>query len=265
MRSVISWITVAIPLGLVSCALPTGTQRSTGSGNLDQQFWRSIKKADVIYVGETHDDPADHQFQLEIIGGLLTRKTKFAIGWEMFDQTQQGALNARAAQATSLEELLAETDFQRHWGIYSPVYRQILQMSGSAKIPNLALNAAPELPRKVARGEPLTDKEKGMMPSGFVSSEQGYQNFVAMMGGHPGTPENALRPFFAAQNVWDQTMASQILRFKARNPKLLLVVLTGRGHVSGGFGIPFYVHQKAAGLKQIVLLREEINPWAVRR
>ena len=60
-------------------------------------------------------------------------------------------------------------------------------------------------------------------------------------------------------------MASQILRFKARNPKLLLVVLTGRGHVSGGFGIPFYVHQKAARLKQVILLREALNPWANRR
>ncbi len=265
MRSVITWTTIAIPLCLVSCALQSGTERPTVSGNLDQATWQSIEKADVLYVGETHDDPADHQYELEIIRGLLTTKTKFAIGWEMFDQTQQEVLDAWASQAISLEELLTKVNFQRHWGIYSPVYKQILEMAGAAKVPILALNAAPELARKVARREALTEKEKGMMPSGFVSTEQGYKNFVAMMGGHPGMPETDLRLFFAAQNVWDQTMASQILRYKKRNPKVLLVVLTGRGHVSGGYGIPFYVHQKAAHLKQVILLRGAPNPLANRR
>ena len=61
------------------------------------------------------------------------------------------------------------------------------------------------------------------------------------------------RRFFAAQNAWDQTMASRILEFKRQNPKIRLVVLTGRGHVSGGYGIPFYVRQKA-NLPQLILL-----------
>ncbi len=205
----------------------------------------------MIYVGETHDDLADHQWELDLVRGLLKRKVKFAIGWEMFDTSQQAAMDAWASHAISLAGMLAETDFQKHWGIYSPAYEQILRMAGKAGVPNLALNAPPELPHKVARGEPLTVKEKALIPIGFTASEAGYRNFVAMMGGHPGINEVDLRHFFAAQNIWDQTMASRILEFKARNPKILLVVLTGRGHVSGGLGIPFYVRQKAA-LKQII-------------
>ena len=206
----------------------------------------------MIYVGETHDDPADHRYELELIRGLLKRKMKFAIGWEMFDETQQGAIDAWASHAISLEEMLAKTDFQKHWGIYSPVYEQILQIAGNANVPNLALNAPPELVRKIARGEPLTAEERAMVPTGFVATEQGYRNFVAMMGDHPGMNETDQRRFFDAQNVWDQTMASRILEFKNRNPKIQLVVLTGRGHVSGGYGIPFYVRQKA-DLQQIIL------------
>ena len=33
-------------------------------------------------------------------------------------------------------------------------------------------------------------------------------------------------------------MASRILEFKRRNPKVKLVVLTGRDHVLGGYGFP---------------------------
>jgi uncharacterized iron-regulated protein len=48
-------------------------------------------------------------------------------------------------------------------------------------------------------------------------------------------------------------MASRILDFERRNPEVQLLVLTGRGHVSGGYGIPFYVRQKAH-LKQLIIL-----------
>jgi uncharacterized iron-regulated protein len=237
---------------LASCALQPGTER--GGPNLDERFWESVEQADVIYVGETHDDSADHQQELDLVRGLLKRRVKFAIGWEMFDTTQQAAVDAWASHAIPLAKMLTETDFQKHWGIYSPAYRQILRMAGKAGVPNLALNAPPELPHKVARGDPLTAEERAMRPVGFTATEAGYRNFVGMMGGHPGMNEADLRRFFAAQNIWDQTMASKILEFKASNPKILLVVLTGRGHVSNGFGIPFYVRQKAA-LKQIIWQR----------
>jgi uncharacterized iron-regulated protein len=77
-----------------------------------------------------------------------------------------------------------------------------------------------------------------------------------MMGDHPGLNEMDQRLFFAAQNAWDQTMASRILDFERRNPEVQLLVLTGRGHVSGGYGIPFYVRQKAH-LKQLIILPRE--------
>jgi uncharacterized iron-regulated protein len=247
------WIALGVWLCLGSCALRSGTERIEEPANPDKQFWRAVERADVIYVGETHDDPTHHQYELELVRRLLKRKMNFAIGWEMFDRSQQGAIDSWASHAISLEEMLAKTDFQKHWGIYSPVYQQILQIAGNANVPNLALNAPPELARKIARGEPLTTQQRAMVPTGFVSTEQAYKNFVAMMGDHPGMNEQDRRRFFAAQNAWDQTMADRIVEFKCRNPKVRLVVFTGRGHLSGGYGIPFYVRQKA-DLKQIILL-----------
>jgi uncharacterized iron-regulated protein len=230
----------------------SGTER--GGPSLDQGPWDTVEQADVIYVGETHDDAADHQRELDLVRGLLKRKVRFAIGWEMFDTSQQAAIDAWESRELSLARMLTETDFQKSWGIYSPAYERILRMAGKGAVPNIALNAPPELPHKVAHGESLTAKERALIPVGFTPSKGGYRNFVAMMGGHPGMNDSDLRHFFAAQNIWDQTMASRILEFKAQNPKILLVVLTGRGHVSGGFGIPFYVRQKEA-LKQIIWQR----------
>jgi uncharacterized iron-regulated protein len=251
-RPTIAWHWLLLFMCLASCALRSGSD--SGAPKLDERFRLSVEHADVIYVGETHDDPVDHQRELNLVRGLLKRRVKFAIGWEMFDTTQQAAMDEWSLHGISLAKMLAETDFQKRWGIYSPVYEQILRIAGKAGVPNLALNAPPELPHKIARGESLTAEERAMIPVGFTATEAGYRSFVAMMGGHPGMNDADLRHFFAAQNIWDQTMAKRILEFKARNPKILLVVLTGRGHVSGGFGIPFYVQQKAT-LKQIIWLR----------
>ena len=248
-----AYLVVAIWLCLVSCASRPRIERIGTATSLDQQLWQTIEKADVVYVGETHDDSAHHQYELGLIRGLLNRRMKFAIGWEMFDETQQATMDLWASQRISLPVMLAKTDFQRHWGVYSPVYQQILQMAEKANVPCLALNAPPELVQKIARGKPLTAEQEAMIPTGFVVTRKGYRNFLAMMGDHPGMPKSDERRFFDAQNVWDQTMASRILEFKARHPTIRLVVFTGRGHVSGGQGIPFYVNQKAA-LKQIILL-----------
>ena len=221
----------------------------------DTAFWNAVKQADVIYVGETHDDPADHAYQIQLIRGLLARKLCFAVGWEMFDWTQQALLDDWHRRRISLDELLSRTGFQKSWGLYSPAYSRILKITGQNRIRSIALNAPAELPRKIAHGENLTKEERRMMPEGFVATEGGYKNFVSMIGDHPGMQRTDLRRFFDAQEVWDQIMAARILEFTKGHPGMKLIVLTGRGHLPGGYGIPFYVRQKS-NLKQLVLLRE---------
>jgi uncharacterized iron-regulated protein len=240
-------------LSLVSCASPPAMERRIVAADANEQFWGAVEKADVVYVGETHDDPAHHEYERRLIRDLLRRKVKFAVGWEMFDETQQEWIDAWASHKISLGQLLTKTDFQKRWGIYSPVYEEILRTTGKANVRNLALNAPGQLARKIARAEPLTADERAMLPSGFVADGGAYKNFVKLIGEHPGVNETDRRRYFDAQNLWDQTMASRILEFERRNPGVKLIVLTGRDHVSGGYGIPFYLRQKA-DLKQLVLL-----------
>ncbi len=131
-------------LCFASWAAHSETKQTEAFASPNEQFWQTVEKANVIYVGETHDDALDHQYELELVRGLLKRKTKFAIGWEMFDTTQQSAIDAWASRVISFKEMISKTDFQKHWGIYSPVYEEILQIAGNANIPILALNAPPD-------------------------------------------------------------------------------------------------------------------------
>lgn len=235
-------------LTLFACA--TASAQSVG---FDTHFWQTIAASDIIYVGEVHDSAVDHQYELKLIRGMIDHGFRFAVGWEMFDRSQQENIESWQSRQSSIDDLIKATHFQQHWGVYSPVYRKILALTEKYRIRNIALNAPPELTHKIAAGEELSEKEKASLPREFAEPAGAFRNFLTMMGPHPGLQSSNLRRFFAAQNVWDQTMASRILEFLKKNPGTKLVVFTGRGHVSRGFGIPSYVRQKTNS-KQLILL-----------
>jgi uncharacterized iron-regulated protein len=245
---------------LSSCAAHNGAKSSAVSPS-DEEFWHGVAVADVVYVGEFHGDRANHKYELDLIRGMARRGIRFAVGWEMFDRSQQPDLDRFDQHKLSLDDLVAQTDFEKSWGRYSPLYREMLQTAGRAKIKNVALNATSSLAHKLARGESLSPIEENEIPKEFSVPAGAYENFVQSLGDHPGMQESDLSRFFAAQNLWDQTMAKTILEFRQKYPKTKLLVFTGRGHVKGGFGIPNYVSQKSS-MKQLVLFPPVANDLA---
>ena len=238
-------------LNLSSCATHPGT-KSSAAPSADVEFWHGVALADVIYIGETHSDRASHEYELDLVRGMIRRGIHFAVGWEMFDRSQQANLDRFDQRKLSLTDLLTRTGFEKSWSRYSPLYAEILKVTGKAKIKNVALNAPAWLAHEVARGEPLSSTEESQIPKEFTIPAGAYQNFVQLLGDHPGIQEGDLARFFAAQNLWDQTMAETILEFRQKYPKTKLLVLTGRAHVKGGFGVPNYVSQRSS-TKQLVL------------
>jgi uncharacterized iron-regulated protein len=251
---------LAALFSLCSCAVRSG-EKSPAVSQSDAEFWHGVAVADVIYVGEMHGDRGNHEYELDLIRGMIRRGVRFAVGWEMFDRGQQTDLDRFDQHKLALDDLVAQTGFQKSWGRYSPLYAEILRTTSRAKIRNIGLNAPSSLAHQIARGEPLSSGEADEIPKDFTIPAGAYQNFVQMLGDHPGMQENDLSRFFAAQNLWDQTMAKTILEFRQKYPKTKLLVLTGRDHVKGGFGIPNYVSQKSSA-KQLVLFPPVANDIA---
>jgi uncharacterized iron-regulated protein len=244
-------VLLATWFSISSCAVHLGA-KSSGASPSDVEFWRAVALAEVIYVGETHSDRGSHEYELDLIRGMMRRGIRFVLGWEMFDRPQQADLDRFDRHRLSLDDLLAQTGFEKSWGRYSPLYAELLRTAQSGKIKNVALNAPSSLAHKLAGGEPLSPDEEREIPKGFAVPAGAYENFIQLLGDHPGMQQSDLSHFFSAQNLWDQTMAKTILEFHQKYPKTKLLVLTGRGHVKGGFGIPNYVSQKSS-VRQLVL------------
>ncbi len=238
-------------LALPKAGGPIPVSREREPTAAERAYWDQLAPARVIYVAETHNRNSDHVYQWEVLKGLKARGAKFTMGWEMFDVTQQGTLDDWNARRLTTDALLERTDFQRFWGTYSVLYEKILRWTQSEGVASLALNAPNALAHKLAQGQPLDPAEQALLPVGYHPLPGGFEHFSEQMGAPPHGGAN-LENFYRAQLVWDQTMATRIVDFLAAHPGEKLVVLVGRGHVDGGFGVPAYVSQKSDAPQLVV-------------
>lgn len=69
------------------------------------EILKELTQANIIYLGETHDNPQDHQAQLTIIQNLQAKKTQIAIALEMFQRPYQPFLDQYLTQTINETEL----------------------------------------------------------------------------------------------------------------------------------------------------------------
>lgn len=206
------------------CALPAYSQ--TISSPQTQQSYtapevlQQLAKANVIYLGETHDSPEDHQAQLEIIQELYRRNQKVAIAMEMFQRPYQDVLDRYLAGKITETQLIEQSEYEKRWGFSWEYYAPILDFAKEKKLPVLALNTPSEVTRKVARQglASLTPAERRYIPPDVEirTDNTEYRQMVQQafqqhqVAGH-GSSANFER-FFTAQVLWDETMADAIAK-----------------------------------------------------
>ena len=133
---------------------------------IQQKILQELAKVNVVYLGETHDNPEDHKAQLKIIQELYQQHPKIAIAMEMFQRPYQGILDRYLAGELSETQLLEQTQYQKRWGFPWEYYAPIVQFARNNHLPVLALNTPAEVTRKVARQglESLDESERVYIP-----------------------------------------------------------------------------------------------------
>jgi uncharacterized iron-regulated protein len=235
-------------------------QRSDGeAANAD--VLQALSGAQVVYLAETHDEPDDHAAQLAIIQALYRpRKTAiplegFAIALEMFQRPFQPVLDAYVAGLLSEEDLRAQSEYDTRWGYDWSLYAPIFRYAQANQIPLVALNTPAEVTRKVAQSglSALAGEDLDYIPpldELDLENEVYRQQIFEAFSAH-GDMGNALSfdNFFAAQVLWDETMAEVIAQQLQLFPDRQVVVLAGEGHIFGGYGIPSRVQRRVPDVK----------------
>ncbi|GFO54287.1 hypothetical protein GMSM_12940 [Geomonas sp. Red276] len=202
----------------------------------------------VVYVGETHDNPASHRLQLLTLKGMeLRHPGQTALGMEMFTRSQQPILDRWVAGELDEKTFVKTSKWYDNWRMDFDYYRDLLLFCRDKHIPVVGLNADKSLVQAV-RSKPLaelTPEEKAQLPEFDMNDPYQRGMTESMFQGH-AHGKMAVEAFLRAQTLWDETMAESAVRFlksplgKGRH----LVVIAGGNHINYGFGIPRRVFRR---------------------
>ncbi|MEO0704801.1 MAG: ChaN family lipoprotein [Cyanobacteria bacterium J06649_5] len=211
--------------------------------------------AQVVYLAENHNSAADHAAQLEIVQSLA-EAGDIAIALEMFQRPFQAPLDAYLAGEITEAELVEQSEYETRWGFDWELYAPIIRYAKAQSIPLIALNTPAEVTRKVAReglaGLSGEDLEHIPPIAEVDTSNVAHRKWVGeVFNAHGGAGHSLnFENFYAAQVLWDETMAARIATQLDAEPNRRVVVLAGEGHVVYGHGIPSRVERRLPEVTQ---------------
>ncbi len=199
-----------------------------------------LAQADVVFVGERHDDAATHALELQILQGLHRRAgARLRLAMEMWERDVQPALDGYLQGTTDEVTFLKNA---RPWGNYRTDYRPLVEYARAQHVPVVASNAPQAIVSRVGR-EGLAAVQSADIPTLVQAPHDDYwTRFGAMMtgmGGAHGTMDTAtVQRFYEAQVLRDETMAESTVRALENGGHPLVLHLNGQFHSDFGGGIP---------------------------
>jgi len=247
-----------------TCA-PVGQWSVPGGGRIAApDIVARAATAQVLLLGESHDNADHHRWELHTVAALAALQPKLVLGFEMFPRRVQSALDRWVAGELSEEAFLDASDWSGVWGYDAAFYLPLFHFARLNRIPMVALNVERDLVRAVgANGLAAVPPEKREGVSAPAAAGEAYvERLFASYAQHPDKQEpapartdTAFRNFVEAQLVWDRAMAQMLAEAAARNPDALVVGVMGSQHIAHGDGVPRQL--QGLGIKRLATLL----PW----
>ena len=237
-------IVVGAPALLAQSSVPQRVFDSRASQFADfESMVATLAKADVVFVGEQHDDPNTHRLERALLDGLARLRGDIIVSLEMFERDSQARLDQ------FLGGRILEADFlatSRPWPRYATDYKPLVDLALERKWPVIAANIPRPIASEISKaGLGVLDNKSESEKEWFAHdwdcpADDYYKRFKEVMGSHTAAQE--LDKFYAAQCLKDETMAESIAHAwsdaaKARpGVRPLVVHYNGSFHSDYGLG-----------------------------
>ncbi len=213
--------------------------------------------ADVVFFGESHNNPIAHWMELELTKDFFKAKGRnLILGAEMFERDNQLILDEYLTGEISSKNFKDEA---RLWPNYSTDYKPLVEFAKQHNLPFIATN----VPRRYAsvvykKGFEGLDKLSAEaktyiapLPIAYDSAVKCYNDMMHMpgMGGHVN--EN----FPKAQAIKDATMAFSIAGYTEKGK--LFFHYNGSYHSDNHQSILWHLNKYKPGLKIVTITTVE--------
>ena len=211
----------------------------------------AMRSANVVMIGEVHDNPGHHKLQACLIG-LLSKNAKPALVWEHITPDQSEALQAFLKQdqrtPAGLGEALGWDDTGwPSWSMFTP----IADIALSRGLPMYAGNVTRRDIRAVARkGVGAIDEDRRQklgLETGLPDALQ-RDLLKELVASHCDLiPASAFGTMADAQRFRDAQLASVLAKARATHGAAILIA--GNGHVRSDRGVPWHLKRLDGGAR----------------
>jgi uncharacterized iron-regulated protein len=218
------------------------------------KMMKGMRKADVIFFGESHNNSICHWLQLQVLKELVANGEDVIVGAEMFEADAQLVLNEY------LQDLIKEAHLKKEgkvWNNYQTDYAPIVEFAKENDFPVIATNIPRRYANLVARQgldalNELEDEAKqyiAPLPIEVDYALRSYKEISSMMNGHMG--HNQGTNMIDAQAIKDATMAHFIAENYSKGS--VFYHLNGSFHSKYKEGIVYFLSQKRPNLEVVTI------------
>lgn len=259
----------AVALALTACASGTRSPSppvAIAAGEDERAAAARIaalaRGADVIYLGESHDNPAHHAHQRAVLDALAARGAKPALAFEMLQADQQAAVDAALARPLDVAALDEALRWKaRGWPSFA-MYAPLFELAVRERWPVVALDLDPVTSRRIAREGLAAAGDRAASLASRLPPDRAREDAIAatIRDGHCGLlPEARVPMMVEAWHARNVAMARGIAAALQRARPV--VVIVGRGHQEAG-GLPAQLAAIRPGTRQVVVAMVEAQPGA---
>ena len=222
----------------------------------------ALAAADLVMLGETHDNPEHHLLQARILRALVAAGRRPAVVFEMLDTSQQPRVDAALASAPRDPDALADAVAwaRSGWPAFA-MYRPVFAAALDAGLPVVAANLSRAQARQVVEGHPesLPPKVKAMLDrQPRLDAEALAALREEMSESHCGElPASMLDPMVEMQRARDAQIAERVV---ASADDRGAVLVAGAGHARDDRGVPAFLRQEAPARSVRSVAFLEVSP-----
>ena len=206
-------------------------------------FIDRAEAADVVVLGEMHDDHVGHLVQRAVVEDLLTRSSNVLVAMEMLERDEQPLIDDYRDGLIDPATFTKQTE-STNWagqGSWDAWYLPIIDATHAAGARVVAANAPRRYvsaARKMGwvRLDQLPNDRRALVQWPDPPIEGAYkERFIALMGDHGTTMDvDMVESWFRAQTTWDATMAESVAQNHVDGGTTVLLVGQFHSNLEGG-------------------------------
>ena len=221
------------------------TDTSSGALLTPEELAGKLAGVRLVLVGEGHTEMDSHRVEKRVIDGLHRAGRRVLVGLEMYPYPEQAWLDHWTEGKLTEEAFLDGSHWYKNWGYNWLYYRDIFLFARDSHLRMFAINAPREVVSAVRKKgfQGLTPEEAAHIPTEIDTKNADHLRlFKASFddaGFHAAMNDEQWQGMLNAQCTWDATMGFNAVAplKKDDDPKVVMVVLVGAGHVQYGLGI----------------------------